>query len=162
MCHGAAPDRVQGFVPGDSRPSGNGHAIRVEGGWMVAYDETIPGTDVTFRMIPVSGGTFTMGSDDKEEGRNTDEGPSFKVTIDPFWMGQNEALDARPSETFAKAYTQLVEQLRPFAHRLILVTPVPFEDPLDLGVDLEARNDRLAQHAKMIRDVLCRAEETWP
>ena len=90
MCHGAAPDRVQGFVPGDSRPSGNGHAIRVEGGWMVAYDETIPGTDVTFRMIPVSGGTFTMGSDDKEEGRNTDEGPSFKVTIDPFWMGQNE------------------------------------------------------------------------
>ncbi len=69
------------------------------------------------------------------------------------WMGQNEALDARPSETFAKAYTQLVEQLRPFAHRLILVTPVPFEDPLDLGVDLEARNDRLAQHAKMIRDV---------
>ena len=69
------------------------------------------------------------------------------------WMGENEAIGARPSEKFAKAYTQLVEQLRPFAHRLIVVTPVPFEDPLDLGVDLAARNDRLAQHAEVIRDV---------
>ncbi|HBB74529.1 MAG TPA: transcriptional regulator, partial [Planctomycetaceae bacterium] len=50
-----------GVVAGDARPDGD-HAVRVDGGWMVAYDETIPGTDVTFRMIPVPGGTFRMGS----------------------------------------------------------------------------------------------------
>ena len=90
MCHGEGPDRSSGFISGDSCPSDDGLAIRVDGGWMVAYDETIPGTDVSFRMIPVSGGIFTMGSEENEEGRNTDEGPSFKVTIDPFWMGQHE------------------------------------------------------------------------
>ena len=69
------------------------------------------------------------------------------------WMGQNEALDARSPEDFAKAYASLVEQLRPFAHRLILVTPVPFEDPLELGVDLAKRNGRLSQNAEAIRQV---------
>ena len=69
------------------------------------------------------------------------------------WMGENEALDARSPKTFAKAYSQLVEQLRPFAHRLLLVTPVPFEDPLKLGINLDSRNSRLAQHVKIIRDV---------
>ena len=69
------------------------------------------------------------------------------------WMGQSEALDARSSDAFATAYGQLVEKLRPFAHRLVLVTPVPFEDPLKIGVDLEKRNERLAQHAQIIRGI---------
>ncbi|OUT65368.1 MAG: hypothetical protein CBB70_11375 [Planctomycetaceae bacterium TMED10] len=69
------------------------------------------------------------------------------------WMGQSEALDARSSDAFATAYGQLVEKLRPFAHRLVLVTPVPFEDPLKIGVDLEKRNERLAQHAQIIRSI---------
>jgi sulfatase modifying factor 1 len=78
-----------GFVPGDERPEG-GEAVRVDGGWMVAYDETIPGTDVSFRMIPVPGGTFRMGSPDDEPGRSSDEGPIFSVTVEPRWMGRCE------------------------------------------------------------------------
>ena len=68
-------------------------------------------------------------------------------------MGQNEALDARSAEAFAEAYADLVEQLRPYAQRLVLVTPVPFEDPLGLGIDLEKRNRRLAENAEAIRKV---------
>jgi len=57
---------------------------------MVAYDETIPGTDVTFRMIPVPGGTFRMGSAADEAGRDDVEGPQYEVRVAPFWMGRCE------------------------------------------------------------------------
>jgi lysophospholipase L1-like esterase len=69
------------------------------------------------------------------------------------WMGQNEALDARSAEAFAEAYADLVEQLRVYAQRLVLVAPVPFEDPLGLGLSLEKRNRRLAENAEAIRKV---------
>jgi formylglycine-generating enzyme required for sulfatase activity len=79
-----------GFVPGDARPQGDGPAIQVPGGWMVPYAETIPGTDVTFQMVPVPGGRFRMGSPDAEAGRTGDEGPSFEVEVAPLWIGRCE------------------------------------------------------------------------
>jgi sulfatase modifying factor 1 len=79
-----------GFVAGDARPAGDGPFVKVPGGWMTPYEETIPGSDVTFRMIPVAGGIFRMGSADGEEGRTADEGPVFEVRVEPFWMGQHE------------------------------------------------------------------------
>ncbi|MFM8635951.1 MAG: formylglycine-generating enzyme family protein [Planctomycetia bacterium] len=86
----ASAESQPGFVAGDTRPTGDGPAIRVPGGWMVAYDETIPGTDVTFRMLPVPGGTLRMGSPGTEPGRSDREGPPFDVTVAPFWMGRCE------------------------------------------------------------------------
>jgi len=71
------------------RPA-QGPAVQVPDGWMVPYDETIPGTDVAFRMIPVPGGTFRMGSPADEAGRADTEGPSFAVRIEPFWIGRYE------------------------------------------------------------------------
>jgi formylglycine-generating enzyme required for sulfatase activity len=79
-----------GFVAGPEKPAGDGPAIEVPGGWMVAYEETIPGTDVSFRMIPVAGGTFRMGSPAEEADRASDEGPAFEVRLEPFWMGRCE------------------------------------------------------------------------
>src|SRR5262245_45617272 len=55
-----------------------------------AYKETIPGTEVTFEMLSIPGGTFVMGSPDSEKGRGADEGPQHPVTIRPFWMGKCE------------------------------------------------------------------------
>jgi formylglycine-generating enzyme required for sulfatase activity len=57
---------------------------------MKPYTETIPGTNITFEMVPILGGTFTIGSPDDEESRNDDEGPQRQVTIAPFWMGRCE------------------------------------------------------------------------
>jgi formylglycine-generating enzyme required for sulfatase activity len=54
------------------------------------YTETIPGSKVTFDMVYIKGGTFEMGSPDTEEGRDADEGPVKKVTLEPFWMGKYE------------------------------------------------------------------------
>ena len=57
---------------------------------MKAYVERLPGTDVTFKMVPIPGGKFTMGSPAGEKGREADEGPQHEVAIEPFWMEEHE------------------------------------------------------------------------
>jgi formylglycine-generating enzyme required for sulfatase activity len=57
---------------------------------MKPYNESITGTDVKFEMVPVEGGTFTMGSPESEAKRSTDEGPQHKVTLHSFWMEKYE------------------------------------------------------------------------
>jgi formylglycine-generating enzyme required for sulfatase activity len=64
--------------------------VKVDGGYMVPYTERIPGTDVTFEMIPIAGGEFVMGSPTTEAERNEDEGPQVRVKVEPFWMGKHE------------------------------------------------------------------------
>lgn len=54
------------------------------------YVETIPGTEIKFDMLPIPGGTFTIGSPEDEENRAEDEGPQREVKIAPFWMGKCE------------------------------------------------------------------------
>ena len=48
---------------------------------MVAYTQTIPGTDVTFEMVPIAGGSFLMGSPADEADRNEDEGPQAEIQV---------------------------------------------------------------------------------
>lgn len=57
---------------------------------MKPYTESVPGTDVKFDMVPISGGTFTMGSAETEPGRTKDEGPQHEAVVKPFWMGATE------------------------------------------------------------------------
>ncbi|NQT36760.1 MAG: formylglycine-generating enzyme family protein [Planctomycetes bacterium] len=57
---------------------------------MKPYREIISGTKVTFDVVPIPGGTFTMGSPADEPKRKSDEGPQHRVRIDPFWMGKCE------------------------------------------------------------------------
>ena len=54
------------------------------------YTEAIPGTNLKFALVPVPGGTFTIGSPKDEEKRSDDEGPQRTVEIKPFWMGKHE------------------------------------------------------------------------
>ncbi len=55
-----------------------------------SYDQLIVGSDIKFRMVPVKGGTFMMGSSPAEKDRKPDEGPAKKVTVSSFWMGAYE------------------------------------------------------------------------
>ena len=57
---------------------------------MKPYAEPITHTDVTIEMVPIPGGTFTMGSPATEPDRGEAEGPQHQVKIDPFWMGKTE------------------------------------------------------------------------
>jgi formylglycine-generating enzyme required for sulfatase activity len=78
---------AKGIAP--EKPA-DGPAISVDGGYMVPYTETIPGTEVTFEMIPVPGGEFLMGSPEGENERAEDEGPQVRVKVEPFWIGKCE------------------------------------------------------------------------
>ena len=54
-----------------------------------AYEQQIPGSGVTFRMVPVKGGTFIMGTPASEYGRDQDE-QEHSVEVSSFWMGSTE------------------------------------------------------------------------
>ena len=83
----AAEASKRGIV---STPPAGKRSVKIDSGYMVPYTEKIPGTDVTFEMIPVPGGEFLMGSPASEAGRHKDEGPQVRVKVPPFWMGKCE------------------------------------------------------------------------
>jgi formylglycine-generating enzyme required for sulfatase activity len=57
---------------------------------MKPYTDVIANTTAQFKMVPIPGGKFLMGSPDKESGRTEEEGPQHEVEIEPFWMGAHE------------------------------------------------------------------------
>ena len=59
-------------------------------GDFTAYVEAMPDREVTFAMVPIGGGGFTMGSPADEAGREEHEGPQIAVAVAPFWMGRFE------------------------------------------------------------------------
>ena len=67
-----------------------GRSVMVDEGYMVPYTETIPGTDVSFEMLPIPGGEFLLGSPANEPERSDDEGPQLRVRVEPFWIGKCE------------------------------------------------------------------------
>jgi len=54
------------------------------------YTETIPETKITFEMVPIAAGTFTMGSPESEPGHQPDESPQHQVTVPAFYIGKVE------------------------------------------------------------------------
>jgi formylglycine-generating enzyme required for sulfatase activity len=87
----AGPARAAEALPGlvAEKPA-SGPAIAVEGGYMVPYVEKIPGTEVSFEMIPVPGGELLLGTPASEAERGDDEGPQVRVTMPPYWIGKCE------------------------------------------------------------------------
>ncbi|QJW88062.1 formylglycine-generating enzyme family protein [Spirosoma taeanense] len=55
-----------------------------------SYTQTVPGSNETYEMVAIPGGTYLMGSPATEKGRKADEGPQHKVAIEPFYMGKYE------------------------------------------------------------------------
>lgn len=76
----------------------DGPSVKVDGGYMVPYTMTIPGTDVTIDMVPVPGGKFMMGSPEGEADRGDDEGPQVEVIVDPIWVAKTETTWAQYKE----------------------------------------------------------------
>ncbi len=54
------------------------------------YRQEVPGTGLSFEMVPIPGGEFQMGSPASEKGHKKDEGPVRRVRISPFWMARLE------------------------------------------------------------------------
>lgn len=87
----ARAESPSGNTPGMASTKPNtGVSVAVDGGFMVPYTVTIPGTSVSFEMIPIPGGKTSIGSPEGESGRAEDEGPQREVTIDPMWVSKTE------------------------------------------------------------------------
>lgn len=56
----------------------------------IPYDQTVPNSQVSFKMLPILAGSFKMGSPETETGRRPDEGPQHTVAVSAFWMGEHE------------------------------------------------------------------------
>lgn len=87
----------------------SGPSIKTDRGYMVPYTMTIPGTDVTFEMVPVPGGVSRVGSPESETGREADEGPAYEAELAPFWIGKYEVTWAEYRK-FMAAYNQLKQE----------------------------------------------------
>jgi len=79
-------------------PPAEGRFVQTDLGAMVVYDRTIPGTRVAISLMPIAGGTASIGSPENEAGRNDDEGPVCRVEVEPFWMGKYEITWAQYKE----------------------------------------------------------------
>lgn len=55
-----------------------------------SFKETIPGTSASIEMKAIPGGTFMMGSSEKEPFHKDDEAPQHKISISPFFMAEVE------------------------------------------------------------------------
>ncbi|MFD2935781.1 formylglycine-generating enzyme family protein [Spirosoma flavum] len=55
-----------------------------------SYTQAIPGSNQTYALVSIPGGSYLMGSPATEKGRTPDEGPQHKVQIEPFYMGKYE------------------------------------------------------------------------
>jgi formylglycine-generating enzyme required for sulfatase activity len=74
-----------GSFAGEAPPP---RAVKVE--HAKSFTQTIPGTEISFEMLPIPGGRFSMGSPPGEKDRRPDEGPQVEVEVDPFFMGRHE------------------------------------------------------------------------
>ena len=83
-----------------------------------------------------------------------DRRPAMAADVLFVWFGQMESLEGTARlDDFIKAYTEILTQFAGYTGRLVLVTPVPCEDPLDLGLKVKDRNAALAKYASAIRQI---------
>lgn len=53
-------------------------------------EDTITGTEVTFKLVKIPAGSFVMGSPEGETNREEDEGPQKEIQLKGFWLGMYE------------------------------------------------------------------------
>lgn len=68
----------------------SGPSVEVEGGFMVPYELTVPGSDVTISMVPVPGGKYKFGASEDDSDAAEDEMPEIEVEVGPMWVAKTE------------------------------------------------------------------------
>ncbi len=81
-----AEEKETKAVPGlvQEKPA-SGPFVKTDRGYMVPYEDTLPGSNVKFQMVPVPGGVFKMG-----DAGSKSSGPAVEVKVDPFWIAKYE------------------------------------------------------------------------
>lgn len=84
----AAPTKPPGIAT--EKPADGPSVALEDGTFMVPYTQRIPGTDISFEMIPVPGGAFTFGSPEDADEFVEDEGPTVPLKVKPMWVAKTE------------------------------------------------------------------------
>ncbi len=66
---------------------------------------------VTFNMISVEGGTFTMGATPEQQNPNSDEKPTHRVTLSSYYIGETEVTQALWNAVMGKSLQQILNEL---------------------------------------------------
>lgn len=102
ICWAESPGIVES-VPANVR------SVETKAGNLVPYEQQIPGTNVSFEMIPIPAGKFLQGSKDA----STDgESPQVEVEVPAFWIGKCEVTWAEYKHfmQLANAFEKFEEQ----------------------------------------------------
>ena len=109
--------------------------VKTDKGYMVPYKLQVAGTELEFEMVPVPGGTVTIGSPDSEAGRQVSEGPTYELQLEPFWIGKYE-VTWQEYKTFMRTYdafksfeTRGVRELTDDNRVDAVTAPTPLYDP---------------------------------
>lgn len=87
----ASPETAKDTTAGFSKTKPEaGPSVAVDGGFLIPYTLTIPGTEVHVEMVPVPGGVSVMGSPEDAENGQEDERPVVQVNIGPMWVAKQE------------------------------------------------------------------------
>ena len=149
----AADEVPPGLVK--DQPS-SGRFVKTDAGYMVAYRQSIPGTDVTFEMQPIPGGKFLLGSPDSQHGHKPDEGPQVEVQVEPFWMSTYEVTWAEYKRymemygIFKKLDAAKLQTVTPANKNEIVTAPSSLYDPtftFKLGDDAKQPAVTMSQFA---------------
>ena len=128
----ASAAEVVGISP--TKPE-SGPYVKVDEGYMVPYEITIPGTDVKLKMVPIPGGTFKLGSPETEAGHTAAESPEVEVEVEPFWMAEHETTwkQYKPFmalyETFKKFQTAGIRKVNDENRIDAITVPTPLYEP---------------------------------
>ena len=91
------------------------------------YIDQIPKTDVKFQMAAIPGGTFTIGSAEKDKNADSDEQPNRIIQIEPFWMGALE-VSFNEFDIYRNEDKDIDDNNVPRIDGIVRPSP-PYEDP---------------------------------
>ena len=88
------------------------------------------------------------------KGSDSDRPPGVAADIVLFWMGQTESLNGpRKLGTFSRVCSDRITEISRYTERIVVVIPVPFRDPLKLGLEVAERNATLADYTQILHEV---------
>ena len=87
-----AIDSIVTYNYDETPPAGGGSSDNGNGGTPAfdGKDKVFTVNGVSFKMIAVKGGTFTMGATSEQTGAESDESPTHSVTLSDYYIGETE------------------------------------------------------------------------
>jgi formylglycine-generating enzyme required for sulfatase activity len=108
------------------------------------YTQKIPGSSITFTMVAVPGGTFTLGS--KSILADNDEGPPVEIELSPYWIGEHEVTFAEWDAFFKDASVPQVKNM----DGVTRATPQYIDLTWGMGRDANHPVNSLSQQAALM------------